>query len=263
MEKVSLQIFGILGIVIFVPLFLFTFVDPQLIEKSGKSFVQWKLQSATDKKIDSISLPEPTKFESLLGAKAIELRALTELKLEELKRQLKADAPALLAAQIAKLQDLDCECRKKWEASLRQSMQTKLASLEGAKSKLIDFSNAKYMEIAKNLTLDVRVFLGANSLVFLFLLFASFLKPLAVKHLFLPGSLMVVSTAVCSYFYMFEQNWFYTIIYNDYTGFGYVAYLFFVFAILCDIIFNRARVTTEFINGCLQAIGQVGSLVPC
>jgi len=222
-----------------------------------------RLQTETDKKIDSISLPEPTKFENLLGAKARELRVQTEQKLEEVKRQLKSDAPAILAAQIAKLRNLECECRKKWETSLRQSMQTKLITLENAKSKLIDFSNGKYMEIVENLTLDVRIFLGANSLVFIFLLLASLMKPLAMKHLFLPGSLMLLSTAACSYFYIFEQNWLYTIIYNDYTGFGYVGYLVFVFAILCDIVFNKARVTTEVINACLQAIGHAGSLVPC
>lgn len=263
MEKISLRVLGILGIIIFVPLFLFTFTDPQIVEKSGKSFIEWKLQTETDKKIDSISLPEPTKFENLLGAKARELRAQTEQKLEEVKRQLKSDAPTILAAQIAKLRNLECECRKKWEASLRQSMQTKVISLENAKSKLIDFSSGKYMEIVENLTLDVRIFLGANSLVFIFLLLASLMKPLAMKHLFLPGSLMLLSTATCSYFYIFDQNWLYTIIYNDYTGFGYVGYLVLVFSILCDIVFNKARVTTEVINACLQAIGHAGSLVPC
>ena len=263
MEKIPLRVLGILGIVIFVPLFLLTFADPQLIEGSGKSFIEWKLQSEINKKIDSIKLPQPTKFETLLGAKAREMREKTEIQIEEVKRQLKADTPAILAAQLAKLRSLDCECRKKWETSLKLTMQTKLASLEGAKAKLIDFSHAKYMQIVANLTLDVRIFLGANSLVFIFLLLASLMKPLAIKQLFLPGGLMLVSTAICSYFYVFEQNWFYTIIYNDYTGLAYVGYLIFVFAILSDILFNKARVTTEVINACLQAIGQVGSLVPC
>jgi len=263
MKKTSLRVLGIFGSLIFVPLFLLTFADPQLIENSGRSFIEWKLQAETDKKIDSIALPEQTKVESLLGEKAKELRENTETKIEEVKRQLKADAPAILAAQIAKLRNLDCECRKKWEASLRQSMQWNLVSLETARSKIIDFSHAKYMEIVEKLTLDVRVFLGANSLVFIILLLTSFMKPQAIKHLFLPGGLLLVSTVICSYFYLFEQNWFYTIIYNDYTGLGYIGYLTFVFGILCDIALNKARVTTEILNAGLQAIGQVGNLSPC
>jgi hypothetical protein len=262
-EKTILRIIGLLGVVVFVPFFIFTFADPQLVEKSGRSFVEWKLRSETDQKIDSIRLPEPGRLESILGSKARELRAKTEVKLETLKQQLKDDVPAILAAEIAKLRNLDCECRKKWEQTISMFMKSRLVSLEAARSKLIDFSHAKYMEIVKQLTMDVRIFLGANSLVFVLLLLSSSFKPQAVKHLFLPGGLLLLSTLICSYFYLFEQNWFYTIIYNDYTGFAYIGYLLLVFAVLCDIAFNKARVTTEIINGFLQAIGQTASLVPC
>lgn len=263
MEKVLLRAIGLIGIIIFVPLFLLTFADPQLIEKSGKSFIEWKLQSEANKKIDAIRLPEPTRLEGLLGKKAKELRLETEKRLEEIRLQLKEDAPAAIAEQIAKLRQLDCECRKKWQQSIKISMESKLASLEAAKSKIIDFSHVKYMEIVNKLTLDVRIFLAANAIVFIFLFAASFLQPKATKQLLLPSGLMLLSTGICSYFYIFEQNWLYTIIYNDYTGFAYIGYLVFVFAILCDIVFNRARVTTEVLNAFLQAIGQAGSLAPC
>ena len=263
MEKVTLRVFGIFGILLFVPLFLFTFADPQLIEHTGKTFIEWRLQSDVNGKIDSLALPEPSGLEALLGDRAGRLRAQTEMKLDEIKRQLKADLPAMLAAQIAKLRNLDCECRRKWERRLRESMRIQAVSLEAARSRLIDFTHMKYMEIVKKLTADVRVFLGANALVFILLLLVSVMKPLAVKHLFLPGVLLLISTAVCSFFYLFEQNWFYTIVYNDYTGYGYIGYLVFVFAVLCDIVFNKARVTTEIVNTCLQAVGQVGNLAPC
>lgn len=65
------------------------------------------------------------------------------------------------------------------------------------------------------------------------------------------------------YFYLFQQNWFFTIIYDDYVGFGYLTYVSVVFAFLCDVVFNQARVTTEIINGMLGAIGKAASLTPC
>jgi hypothetical protein len=263
MEKVLLRVVGLLGIILFVPLLLFTFADSNLIEKSGKSFVEWKLQAEMYTRIESIHLPDETKLERLLGAKAQELRAKTDLQLNKIKQQLKDDAPAILSAQITKLQNLDCECRRKWEHSIRLSMDSKLASIEVLKTKFIDFSHVKYMEIVNKLTLDLRIFLAANSIVFIFLFVASFLQPRAIKQLFLPGGLMLISTVTCSYFYIFEQNWLYTIIYNDYTGLAYIGYLGVVFTILCDIVFNRARVTTEVLNACLQAVGQVGNLSPC
>jgi hypothetical protein len=263
MKKLSLRAFGVTGLLLFVPLYILTFADPQLIEHSGKSFIEWKLRSESDKKIDSIQLPDTARLEDLLGAKARALRKQTEARLDALKAQLKADLPAMLAQQLAQLRNLDCECRKKWESRIRDAMHLQITSLETARSRLIEFTQVKYMEIVHNLTSDVRIFLGVNSLVFLLLLLASIMKPLAVEHLFLPALLLLVSTLICSYFYLFEQNWFYTIIYNDYTGYGYLAYLAFVFAILCDITFNRARVTTEIINTCLQALGQAGNLAPC
>lgn len=263
MRKIVLRGFGLIGILLFVPLFLFTFADPQLIENSGKSFIEWKLKQETDKRIDSISIPEEMGFEKLLGEKAAALKNETEQKLESIRNQLKADAPSILATQIAKMRNLDCECRKKWEQHLRTSMQLEIASLETAKTKLIDFSHAKYMEIVQKLTLDVRIFLGVNGVIFIFLFLISFLKPQATNHLFLPGALMLISTIICSYFYLFEQNWFYTVIYNDYTGYSYIIYLLIVFAFLCDIIFNKARVTTEIINAIFSAIGNATSLLPC
>jgi hypothetical protein len=263
MRRVTLTVFALVGVFIFASLFLFTFASPQWVEQSGKSFIEWKLQKNIDQKIESIQLPEKGRFESLLGKKAERLRAETEAKLATVRQQLKDDAPALIAAEIAKMRNLDCECRKKWQQRLEASMFAELVSLEAARLKLTAFTQAKYMDIVQQLTLDVRVFFGANTLVFIMFLLVSMQKPAAFQHLFLPASLMLLSTSICSYFYIFEQNWFYTIIYNDYTGFGFVAYLLIVFAFLCDIVFNRARVTTEILNLFYHAIGSVTVVSPC
>ena len=43
------------------------------------------------------------------------------------------------------------------------------------------------MQISTELKRDVRIFTGSNAIIFLLLLVISFLKPQAIKHLFLPG----------------------------------------------------------------------------
>jgi hypothetical protein len=263
MKKHLLRGFGLLGILVFVPLFLFTFSDPQSVEKVGKGFIEWKLKNTINKKIDAAALPQSKTLKKLLGSKAKMLQKKTDERLAALKQQLKDDVQAMVAAQIAKMADLSCECRQKWEEHLRDSIKFEITSLEKAKAKLTDFIASKYMEIVEKLTKDVRIFLGANALVFIFLFLVSFLKPRATEHLFLPGALMLLSTIVCSYFYLFEQNWFYTILYDDYTGFGYLVYLSVVFAFLCDIVFNKARVTTRIINLLLDSIGSAFTVVPC
>jgi hypothetical protein len=73
----------------------------------------------------------------------------------------------------------------------------------------------------------------------------------------------MVATLICAYFYVFEQNWLLTIIYGDYLGFAYLAYLGVVFLFLCDIVLNRGRVTTQFANAILDAAGSAVTLSPC
>lgn len=263
MKKHLLRSFGLVGVLLFVPLFLFTFSDPHTVEKSAKGFIEWKLKKEVNKKIDAIQWPQPQTLEKFLGNKARELNQKADEKLTAYKLMLKNEVPAIMADQLAKVRNLDCACRNKWKERLTGYIQFQIATAEKAKEKLADFMQAKYMEIVEKLTMDVRIFLGINSLVFILLFIVSFLKPQATEHLFLPGILLLVSTAISSYFYLFEQNWFYTILYNDYTGFGYLIYLLVIFAILCDIVFNKARVTTEVINALANAIGSAFSVASC
>lgn len=52
-------------------------------------------------------------------------------------------------------------------------------------------------------------------------------------------------------------------IHGDYVGFAYLAWLGVVFLFLCDIVFNRGRVTTELLNAFFIAVGSAFSAVPC
>ncbi len=189
-----------------------------------------------------------------MGSKARELQHQADAQLAAYKQMLKNDAPAIMAEQLTKVRNLDCECRRQWEARLKTFLTFKIAVAEQTREKLADFMQAKYMEIVEKLTMDVRIFLGSNALVFILLLGASFLQPKATVPLFLPGLLLLLSTLLCSCFYLFEQNWFYTILYNDYTGFGYLAYLLAVFALLYDIAFNKARVTIKILDAAGSAL---------
>ncbi len=263
MKKNLFRAFGLIGIILFFPLFILTFSDPHTVETSAKGFIEWKLKNEVNEKIDAIQWPQSQTLEKFIGSKATALNQKTDEKLTAYRLMLKNEVPAMMAEQLAKIRNLDCECRKKWEKRLTDYIQFEIATAEKAKEKLVDFTQAKYMEIVEKLTMDVRIFLGINSLVFIMLFIVSFLKPKATEHLFLPGALLLLSTAISSYFYLFEQNWFYTILYNNYTGFGYLVYLLVIFAILCDIVFNKAKVTTELINTLANAIGSAFNVLPC
>ena len=109
----------------------------------------------------------------------------------------------------------------------------------------------------------MRIFLGSNSVLFLLVVVLAFLKPRAAVQLYLPAVVLIFSTVVSAAIYLFGQNWLFTIIYNDYVGFGYVACVGVLFGFLCDIAFNKARVTTEILNAIFQAVGSAAQAVPC
>ena len=63
--------------------------------------------------------------------------------------------------------------------------------------------------------------------------------------------------------YLFNQDWLHTILYNDYVGLSYVGYLALVTAFFGDVVFNRARITTEIFNGLSQVVGSTVQAVSC
>jgi hypothetical protein len=122
---------------------------------------------------------------------------------------------------------------------------------------------ASYMDVATDLKRDIRIFAAANAGAFFLLVLISFLKPQAVRHLFVPGLLLCAATLVCVYGYVFEQNWLLTLINGSYLGFAYATYLGVVFLLLCDVVLNRGRITTRLANGLVHGVGGTLSLIPC
>ena len=258
--NITLRIISLIGIIIFASGFSFTYSTPGYVEEIGKKFIKNKIEEKTNEKIESLTL---NKSNNVLIKFASKLADKNKEKIKTLKEQLKSKAHVKLAAVISEMRNLSCECRKKHEKALESGTKSNILSMQNANVVLLGFMKTKYMEVANKLKTDFRIFTASNTFIFILLLLISFLKPRAITHLILPAVLLTISTLICSYFYIFEQNWFFTIIYNTYLGWSYLAYLGLVFAFLSDIAFNKARVTTEIINIILNAIGSAASVVSC
>ena len=259
--KLTLRSIGLIGTLLFGILFSITFKIPGFVEDMGKDFIQSQIQKKTNEKIEQVKSDHG---DGKLGKLAAALYKKNQGKIDELKDQLKNKAHEKMAAVVAEMSDLSCECRIKYSEKLKQGFEFKLLSLQSANEKITEFMKTKYMQVSTELKRDVRIFTGSNAVIFLLLLLISFLKPQAIKHLFLPGILLFTATSVSSFFYVFEQNWLLTIIYNNYYGFAYLGFVGIVFLFLCDIAFNKCRITTEIINAILEVIGSAASaLTPC
>jgi len=199
----------------------------------------------------------------LLGDLARKAFKANEEKLGVVKEQLRLRAHESMASALAEIRNLDCECRAKYAERLKRGFEFKISALQTANDQIVSTIQRGYMGVVADLKKDVRIFLISNVAIFVLLLLVSFLKPTARLHLMIPAVLLTFATLVCSYFYVFEQNWLLTIIHSDYVGFGYLAYLAIVVLFLADILFNKGRVTVEILNQFFSAIGSALSAGPC
>ena len=260
LQKLSLRSIGVIGAAIFLTFFAFTYSVPGWVEAFSADYIESEAQERIDSSIDGIRPPES---EGALARISQSMYEKNEVQIDQLKTNLKNNVHEQWAAAIAAVRDLDCECREKWEDWFESGFNTNIVLLQAANEQISNFIHSTYMDVATELKRDIRIFTASNAAVFILLLLVSFLKPQAMTHLFLPGVLLAVSTFVCSYFYIFEQNWLLTIIHSSYLGFAYLAWLGIVFLFLCDIVFNRGRITTEVLNGIFNVVGSAFSVVPC
>ena len=259
-RKVILRLVGVLGAALFLFVLALTVSVPGWVEGFAADFIQAEVSKNVDGKIERLKASDG---ENALSKLAQKLQAQNEEQIAQLKENLKERVHEKMASALAKVRDLDCECREKWETAFKRGFETNITLLQVTNDKIVDFLHSTYMDVVAKLKRDIRVFSGTNATMFLLVLLVSFLRPKAVLHLFFPAVLLTLSTLICTYFYVFEQNWLLTIIYSDYLGFTYLAYLGLVFGFLCDIVFNHGRVATKIVNSILSTVGSAASLVPC
>jgi len=252
----TLKSIGFFGLILFGLLFGLTYGLPDTVEESAKEFIQKQIAIEVEEKYLQAK-------ESSVAKKALSIANKLGFDKEQIVSGLDNDLPNKIASVIANMCGYDCEKKKAIAASITKSYVKQISNIEVAQYNLGEVIKGKYIKIVESLRFDLRIFLGTNAMMFLVLVIAAFLKPQAVTQLFLPGMLLLTATIISSSIYIFGQDWFYTILYNDYMGFGYVAYLSIIFGFLMDVTFNKAQITSEIVNAFFNAVGSSLSCVPC
>lgn len=254
--NVSLRVLGLLGLLLFGSFFALTFGVPEAVEKSAKGFVQSQVQKEVREKIAPIT-------ESSVVNKAKALADKLGFQESQLKKDLENNLPEKIASIMAQMCGYDCEKKKQLANDIKDGYLDRIKNLKVGQINLSQIVQGKYVEIVGNLKLDLRIFSMSNTLMFLLLVLISLIKPQAIKHLYLPGFLLFVATVVATSFYLFGQDWFYRIIYNDYMGFAYLVYLAIIFGFMIDVVLNKCRITSFILNMLGHAITGIGSVSPC
>lgn len=253
---ILLRLIGALGVLLFGLFFCITFGVPVKVEESAKGFVKSQIEKEIREKYQHV-------VDSSLANKALAIAGNLGLEEKQIEDDIENKLPEKIAAVLSAMCGYDCEKKKALTQSITNRYLDRIKNIKVAKNTLEDLIKGKYIQIIENLKIDLRIFLGTNLVMFLFLLLVSFLKSDAITHLFLPGMLLLLSTVLASSIYIFGQDWFYTILYNDYMGYTYLVYISIIFGVLVDIVFNKARITTEILNALANAVGSAFSVAPC
>ena len=100
-----------------------------------------------------------------------------------------------------------------------------------------------YAEMTRGLIREVRIFSGANALVFLVLGLIAVFWTRAGRQLLVPATVLLGAALLVGCTYAFNQDWLHTILLGDYVGLWYFSYLLVAIAFMLDVVFNRARTT--------------------
>jgi len=254
--RLVLLILGLLGAMFFGFAFTTSIFNPGYVEEIAKEMIRAQVERKTHEKIAVLD----AKF--LAGKAGVLLKQHSE-EMERTQQLLITNIPERVATIIAEMRNLDCECRQKVGKSLRDGLELHLLGATAAQERLVGLIRTQYMETAEKLTREFRIFTGTNALVFMLLAAAAYFKRRAGMFLLAPALVLVVAAVFTGSLYLFNQNWLHTIIFSDYVGMGYVGYMAIAFAFLCDILFNRARITAELVNLSLHAVGSAVQVIPC
>ncbi len=256
MIRTLLLFTGLLGSLLSGLVLLLSYSNPVMVENMAREMVRQEVEKRVHAKLHTL---QDSKIAGLAG----QVLARQTAETEKLKLQLAADLPARIASMVADMGKLDCTCRQKIEKSIATGIQEHNQQLAQLNDRLNELIRSKYMEVAQSLTREFRIFTAANTLVFVLLIATVALRPRASVQLLLPAGVLLGAAALTAYFYVFGQDWLHTVIFADYVGLAYFAYLALAIASLADVAFNKARVCTALINAAASAVGSAFQVLPC
>lgn len=246
------SVFALLTALTFAPLFAASFFGSIWIESLAITVIKPQIVSRVADRLD--------RFESnVLVEKARAKFPGLDARIAAGREKLEQTVGKSVDDVAARMVNPSCECRKALSENYRESFERDATTASLVKEKLTQLVETKYGEVASKLLREWRIFTGVNTIVFLALFLLSFYRSALGARLLPVALIMFAGVAVTSWFYLFSQNWFSTVLFGAYVGWGYAFWLTFVFALLGDLGLNRARVTSRV----LSSVGVDFVPLPC
>lgn len=234
---------GSVGALVFATLLVLSLAKPHHIEQMLKAVISQQVSRQVGAAVNAFDARfVATQADQWGGRLGAQVQAIRE--------RLKRDMPARVNAEIERLQDPACECR--------QVLQAQLNRIALQLDKLPQFIGQRYADTVRHLLGELRLFSGINAASFALVALGGFmgfrgrLAPPVARSVCVAAGLLLLALGAALWGYLFNQNWLETLLFNRWVGWGYALWLGLVFAWLCDLVLNRARLT-------LRALSSVGS----
>lgn len=246
-----LRALGLLGVVGFGVLFLVLLAYPKELERSAVGFIKQRIEADLRERFPGLGRDALTQGAERLSAGLAERQ-------RRLRQAIDDGLPALISEVVAG----HCGCVAKVELaqSIEEGMRETLARLKSARGRLAEVIRDRYDAILAALRHELMIFLGTNLAAFGLVLAAAGLRGESSRPILLPAALLVVTVVLSSGLYLFNQDWFYAVLFQNYVGYGYAVGMAVIYALLVDIVMNRARVTRKVAAQLPGALGAI--LVP-
>lgn len=252
----TLLTLSLTGFIILASLFGLSFSTPIAIERVARKVVQIEIETRIGQR-----------FEYLTNAN---IASLAQRAASQIDREVEFDLPAfrdqLLASTnrvMDNMLDANCECRQRLVKLVDRTYSLGVLSLQRDHESLTRMIESIYASVSNNLIREFRIFTGSNALALAILFLTTLCRRGASLQLLLPAIVIFGAMLATASVYLFNQNWLHTIIYGEYVGYSYLAYLATVTAFIGDIVFNKARATTVLFNAAANIAGSTLTTSPC
>lgn len=249
----SLLALSVLGLLVFGGGWVTSLVAPLAVEQAAREVLRIEVERRVGERLDALS-------DSRLAGLARKALQKTTADADRIEQALRERLPQRVASAVADLLNADCECRKRLAALAKEAHEEQLGVLRNAQARLADWIEQAYAQTRERLLREFRIVTGVNAALFAALGLVGLWQRQSTVQLALAAATLLGACAIVGSLYLLRQDWLHTLVFNDYVGWSYAGYLAGVSALLADIAFNQAKVTTTLINAAFQA---VGSASPC
>lgn len=247
----AILVAAVLGLVVFTLLFAASLRYPTVLEQWARQAIAQEVQQRVETQLDGLS-------NSALGSAASGVIEANKRQQAAAREPLAQALPSKISIVMAAMLDPECTCRKaavdpNRDAKIlhrakildNNAARSSIAELDKMNARLTGLIESKYRDVAQSLHREVRIFSGANALVFLLLAVIALVWKRRAVQLLAPTVVLVGAAAITGAIYLFNQDWLQTVLFNDYVGLWYLPYLGVALAFMLDVVFNRGQISLK------------------